>query len=58
MVTQISLGDSNDGHPQHVAHNQQHESKFDMTRIEMPMQLKSIPRFETENNLSVSIYRE
>ena len=27
-----------------------------MTRIDMPMQLKDIPRFEKQNNISASVY--
>ncbi len=27
-----------------------------MTGIDMPMQLKDIPRFEKQNNISVSVY--
>ena len=27
-----------------------------MTAIEMPMKLKDIPRFERQNNISVSVY--
>ena len=38
------------------ANYRQYEDRFNMTGIEMPMQLKDIPRFERQNNISVSVY--
>ena len=49
-------GDPNAPHQERVTHLRQHEHKFNMTGIEMPMQLKDIPRFERQNDISVSVY--
>ena len=49
-------GDQNVIHPNRVSHYQQYEDRFDMTWIEMHMQLKDIPKFERQNDVSVSVY--
>ena len=49
-------GDHNAHHQERVSHYRQFEDRFDMTGIEMPMELKDIPRFEKQNNISVSVY--
>ena len=51
-----ALGDPNYHHPKRIVHLCQHEHRFDMTGIEMPMQLKDILRFEIQNDISVSVY--
>ena len=48
-------GDHNALHQERVSHYRQFEDRFDMTGIDMPMELKDIPRFE-QNNISVSVY--
>ena len=49
-------GDPNQKDPQRVSHYRQYEDRFDMTGIDMPMELKDIPRFEKQNSISVSVY--
>ena len=49
-------GDPNEHDPQRVSHYRQYVDRFDMTGINMPMELKDIPRFEKQNSISVSVY--
>ena len=49
-------GDPNQKDPQRVSHYRQYEDRFDITGIDMPMELKDIPRFERQNSISVSVY--
>ena len=49
-------GDPNAPHQERVAHCRQFEDRFNMTGIDMIMQLNDIPRFEKQNNISVSVY--
>ena len=49
-------GDVNVHHPHRVSHYREHEHKLNMEGIEMPMKLSDIPRFERQNDISVSVY--
>ena len=55
-IADALYGDPNDIHPNQVSHYKQFEDRFDMTGIDMPMQLKDIPRFEKQNDISISVY--
>ena len=42
--------------PQRVSHYTPFENELDMTGIQYPVRIKDIPRFETQNNISVYVY--
>lgn len=43
-------------HPERVGKYKQYQNEVNMNGIEMPMSLKNIPKFERQNNCSISIY--
>ena len=43
-------------HPERVNKYKQHQSELNMRGIDLPMALKDIPKFERQNNCSISVY--
>ena len=43
-------------HPNRVSKYQEYEHKLNMSRIEYPIDIKDIGRFEHQNNISVNVY--
>ena len=55
-VSAAVYGDPDDQQLNRVSHYREHELKWNMKGISMPMRLQDIPRFERENDISVSVY--
>ena len=55
-VVAAIYGDEHDRDHERVSHYRQHEHKLNMQGINVPMQLKDIPRFERQNDISTSVY--
>ena len=55
-VSAAIYGDSHDFSHERVSHYREHETKWNMKGISMPMQLKDIARFERLNDVSISVY--
>ena len=49
-------GDSHRVHQERVSHYLEYEKEFNLQRIQFPMTLKDIPKFERLNNVSISGY--
>ena len=49
-------GDPNDHDPNRVSHYKKFENRFDIQGISFPTPLKDIPKFERQNNVSISVY--
>ena len=49
-------GNPNDHDPYRVSHYTNYESRFNLQGINFPLKLCDIPKFERQNNISVSVY--
>ena len=49
-------GNPSDNEPHLVSHYRQWESVFNTDGIQIPMELKDVPKFERLNDISVSVY--